>query len=136
MALRGGGAWLGGRRLEMAGPPVLAQALIGTGFNYSAEERRRQAEVLIRVLPQVRDIRRFGAAALDMAWVAAGRLDAFFERGVQEWDWMAGRLLVTEAGGAVRELAPAGGRPGGVAAAHPDLLDAVLDLFEGDPGPD
>jgi len=133
VALRGGGAWLGGRRLEMPGAPALAQALVGTGFNYAAAERRRQAEALTRVLPSVRDIRRFGAAALDLAWVAAGRLDAFFERGVQEWDWMAGRLLVTEAGGAVRVLAPVDARPGGIVAAHPDLLDAVYDLFEGDP---
>jgi len=135
VALRGGGAWLGGRRLGMPAAPVLAQALVGTGFNYSADERRRQAEVLLRVLPQVRDIRRFGAAALDLAWVAAGRLDAFFERGVQQWDWMAGRLLVTEAGGAVRVLEPAGPRPGGIVAAHPGLLEAVLELFEGGPAP-
>lgn len=135
VALRDGGAWLGGRRLAMAAPPALAQALVGTGFNYSADERRRQAAALMRVLPQVRDIRRFGAAALDLAWVAAGRLDAFYERGVQEWDWMAGRLLVTEAGGAVRVLAPTDVRPGGIVAAHPHLLDAVEELFEGGTAP-
>jgi myo-inositol-1(or 4)-monophosphatase len=135
VALRGGGAWFGARRLELSAPPELAQALVGTGFNYSAAERRRQAKVLVRVLPQVRDIRRIGAAALDLAWVAAGRLDAFFERGVQEWDWMAGRLLVTEAGGAVRVLGPVGPRPGGIVAAHPDLLEAVAQLFEGDAPP-
>jgi myo-inositol-1(or 4)-monophosphatase len=135
VALRGGGAWLGGRRLHMSAPPELAYALVGTGFHYSAAERRRQAEVLARVLPRVRDIRRFGAAALDLAWVAAGRLDAFFERGVQQWDWMAGRLVVTEAGGAVRVLDPAGARPGGIVAAHPELLDVIEQLFEGGPPP-
>lgn len=135
VGLRGGGAWLGGHRLQMSAPPELAHALVGTGFNYSAAERRRQAEVMATVLPQVRDIRRFGAAALDLAWVAAGRLDAFFERGVHEWDWMAGRLLVTEAGGAVRVLEPVGPRPGGIIAAHPGLIDAIHALFEGGPEP-
>jgi myo-inositol-1(or 4)-monophosphatase len=135
VALRGGGAWLGTRRLQMSSPPDLAYALVGTGFNYSAAERQRQAEILVRVLPRVRDIRRFGAAALDLAWVAAGRLDAFFERGVHEWDWMAGRLLVTEAGGAVRVLDAAGPRPAGIAAAHPGLIEAVVELFEGGPLP-
>ena len=135
VALRGGGAWLGTRRLQMSAPPDLAYALVGTGFNYSAAERQRQAEILVRVLPRVRDIRRFGAAALDLAWVAAGRLDAFFERGVHEWDWMAGRLLVTEAGGAVRVLDAVDPRPAGIAAAHPGLIDAVVELFEGGPLP-
>jgi myo-inositol-1(or 4)-monophosphatase len=134
VGLRGGGAWLGNRRLAMPDPPPLAQALVGTGFNYSADERARQAEVLRWALPRVRDVRRFGAAALDIAWVAAGRLDAFIERGVQEWDWMAGRLLVTEAGGAVRQLAATGTRPAGIAVGRPELLGPVLALFEDAPG--
>lgn len=129
IALRGAGAWLGNQRLEISAPPVLAHALVGTGFNYSAAERERQANVLVRVLPAVRDVRRFGAAALDMAWVATGRLDAFVERGVQQWDWMAGRLLVTEAGGQVRILEETPLRPAGIVAAHPDLLDKIADLF-------
>jgi myo-inositol-1(or 4)-monophosphatase len=79
----------------------------------------------------VRDVRRFGAAALDLSWVAAGRLDAFIERGVQEWDWMAGRLLVTEAGGAITLLGATAERPAGIAAAHPELLEAIVALFEG-----
>jgi myo-inositol-1(or 4)-monophosphatase len=136
VGLRGGGAWLGNRRLEMPAPPPLAKALIGTGFNYSARERARQAEVLRRALPGVRDVRRFGAAALDIAWVAAGRLDGFIERGVQEWDWMAARLLVTEAGGAVRELAATDDRPAGIAVARAGLLEQLLALFEDAPQPD
>jgi myo-inositol-1(or 4)-monophosphatase len=131
VALRGGGAWLGTQRLEISAPPVLGHALVGTGFNYSAAERQRQANVLVRVLPVVRDVRRFGAAALDLSWVAAGRLDAFIERGVQEWDWMAGRLLVTEAGGAITLLGATAERPAGIAAAHPELLEAIVALFEG-----
>lgn len=135
VAIRGGGAWLGHLRLVLPDPPPLAQALVGTGFNYSADERRRQAQVLASVLPRVRDVRRFGAAALDLAWVASGRLDAFIERGVQEWDWMAGRLLVTEAGGAVAELAASGERPAGIAVAHPRLLAPLLALFGEPPDP-
>ncbi len=129
-ALRGGGTWLGNQRLHMPEPPELPRALVGTGFNYSADERARQADVLRRALPLVRDVRRFGAAALDLAWVATGRLDAFIERGVQEWDWMAGQLLVTEAGGAVRVLAPTDTRPAGIAVARAELLEAVVRLFE------
>src|SRR5581483_6791127 len=96
------------------GPP-LAQALIGTGFNYDAGERARQAARLTAVLPEVRDVRRYGSAALDLAWVAAGRFDGYFETGLNAWDWAAGRLLVAEAGGTIWELPAAGGSPGGVA---------------------
>ncbi len=103
-AVRGGGAWLGDERLAMGPGPELAEALIGTGFNYRAEERVRQAERLTRILPAVRDLRRFGSAALDLAWVAAGRIDGYFETGLNAWDWAAGELLVREAGGVVEEL--------------------------------
>jgi myo-inositol-1(or 4)-monophosphatase len=125
---RGGGAWLGRTRLRMGAGPPLAEALVGTGFNYRAEERARQAARLTRVLPAVRDVRRFGSAAIDMAWVAAGRLDAYFETGLSPWDWAAGRLLVTEAGGVVREL-PADGGPAGVAAAGPGLIGPLTGLL-------
>jgi myo-inositol-1(or 4)-monophosphatase len=135
IALRGGGAWLGTTRLHMPDPPPPDRALVGTGFNYSAEERVHQADALVSALPRIRDIRRFGAAALDIAWVAAGRLDAFIERGVQEWDWMAGRLLITEAGGAVRILDATASRPAGVAVARPELLESVLELFGEPPEP-
>jgi myo-inositol-1(or 4)-monophosphatase len=111
-------------------PSSLDEALVGTGFNYSAQERARQSAVLLRVMPRVRDIRRFGAAALDLAWTAAGRLDAFFERGLERWDWAAGALLVTEAGGVARFIDAAPPRPAGMVAAHPDLVDDVHRLFE------
>jgi len=129
IALRDGGAWLGTARLRMPAPPAMERALVGTGFNYSAEERVRQADVLVSALPRIRDIRRFGAAALDICWVAAGRLDAFIERGVQEWDWMAGRLIVTEAGGAVSILDATPTRPAGIAVARAELLESVLAVF-------
>ncbi|HLF70370.1 MAG TPA: inositol monophosphatase family protein, partial [Actinomycetota bacterium] len=79
----------------------LADCLIGTGFSYSRAMRERQAEVVSRVLPAVRDIRRAGSCALDLAWVAAGRLDAFYEDDTHAWDISAGLTLVEAAGGAV-----------------------------------
>ncbi len=100
-AARGLGAWLGNRRLVIGPGPQTSEALIGTGFAYGAERRALQASLLLRVLPSVRDIRRAGAAALDLCWVAAGRLDAFYEGGLQPWDHAAGALVVREAGGTV-----------------------------------
>lgn len=104
VASRGGGARDDNGTLNVRTESSLDEALIGTGFSYSAEERARQAERLNHVLPRVRDVRRFGAAALDLAWVAAGRLDGFFEAGLAPWDWAAGDLLVREAGGRIEVL--------------------------------
>ncbi|MGH2805084.1 MAG: inositol monophosphatase family protein, partial [Thermoleophilaceae bacterium] len=86
--------------------------------------RAEQAEVIRELLPRARDIRRAGAAALDLAWLAAGRLDAFYERGLNAWDWAAGRLLIEEAGGAIGWLE--GEPPGLAAAATPELLEELL----------
>ena len=101
--------------------PPLARALVGTGFSYVAAERQLQTALVTRVLPRARDIRRAGSAALDLAWVAAGRLDAFYEHGLTEWDHAAGDLLVREAGGVVGAAAgarrPAAGRARGRARA-------------------
>ncbi len=80
----------------------LSMALVGTGFAYQPERRRHQAEVLARLLPEVRDLRRIGSCALDLCMVAAGRLDAYFEDGVHVWDWAAGALIAAEAGARVR----------------------------------
>ena len=97
-ARAGGGAWLGDRRL--AGPRAvpLARAVVGTGFGYDAERRARQIAVVAQLLPRVADIRRLGAASLDLCAVAAGRLDAYFEAGLNPWDWAAGALIAHEAG--------------------------------------
>jgi myo-inositol-1(or 4)-monophosphatase len=124
-ALRGGGATLDGNPLAVRGGDRLETALVATGFAYDPARRERQAEVVRKVLPSVRDIRRSGAAALDLAWVAAGRLDGYYERGLNRWDWAAGRLLVEEAGGAVAEL---DGDPPGLVAAAPALLPALQAL--------
>jgi myo-inositol-1(or 4)-monophosphatase len=127
-AVRGGGAWLAesGRRLEVSGCDRLERAMVATGFSYEAARRVQQANVVARLLPRARDIRRAGAAALDLAWTAAGRLDAFYESGLKRWDWAAGHLLVEEAGGVTGWIE--GEPPVLVAAATQALLDELRPL--------
>lgn len=115
----GGGAWEAaweapehGRRLAVRDGQDLAQALVGTGFGYQAQVRSEQAALLRRVLPSIRDIRRMGSAALDLCAVASGRLDGYYEIGLNPWDMAAGWLLVVEAGGVVS--GPVGGPPSAV----------------------
>ena len=88
----------------------LGQALVGTGFGYDRDAAEVQGEVIAALLPYVRDIRRGGSAAVDLCSVAAGRLDAFYERGLNYWDFAAGGLIAREAGAAVGGLAGAGRR--------------------------
>jgi myo-inositol-1(or 4)-monophosphatase len=107
----------------------LSMSLVGTGFSYNAEQRRRQAEVLISVLPAVRDIRRLGSCALDLCMVAAGGLDAYYEDGVHVWDWAAGGLIAAEAG-AVLRLPPADGTPGVIVASAPAVADALAAVLQ------
>jgi myo-inositol-1(or 4)-monophosphatase len=128
-AARGEGAWVAesGRRLRVRDCDRLERAMVATGFSYEPSRRARQAEVVARLLPRASDIRRAGAAALDLAWVAAGRLDAFYESGLNPWDWAAGHLLVEEAGGAMRWLE--GDPPVLVAAATPALLDQLVPVL-------
>ena len=122
-AVRGEGARLNGQALSVNDRRELAGALVATGFSYEPDRRAEQAEVVRELLPRVRDIRRAGAAALDLAWLAAGRVDAFYERGLKAWDRAAGDLLVREAGGVSGSLA--GEPPGMIAAATPQLLDEL-----------
>lgn len=123
-ATRGGGAYLDGRRLASRTPVDLSQALVATGFGYSADRRAEQATVLSRLLPHVRDVRRMGAAALDLCSVATGRVDAYYERGLQPWDAAAGRVVASEAGVTVQPgLGPAADL---LVAAPPPLYDALL----------
>jgi myo-inositol-1(or 4)-monophosphatase len=120
-AAASGGATLDGEPLRASAREDLATALVGTGFGYDAGVRAAQAEVVAALLPRVRDIRRMGSAALDLAWAAAGRYDAFYERGVRVWDIAAGTLLCEEAGLVVRPLAAAGALPEGILVAPPGL---------------
>ncbi|MEV7833830.1 inositol monophosphatase family protein [Streptomyces subrutilus] len=105
-ALLGGGAWRGGVRLACRAAAPLDRALVATGFAYVHGRRVQQAEVARRIVPLVRDIRRGGSAAVDLCDVAAGRLDGYWERGLNPWDLAAGELIAREAG------ALTGGRPG------------------------
>ena len=100
-ARRGGGSMLGDRRLAVTSAADPALTLLATGFSYDAGERAAQAAVLARIAGSVRDVRRAGSAALDLAWVAAGRIDAYVEVSRSPWDSAAGELLVREAGGLV-----------------------------------
>ena len=98
-AAAGRGAHLNGAAIRPSIEHRLTHALTGTGFGYDTAVRAQQATVLARVLPRIRDLRRAGSAALDLCAVACGRLDAYFERGVQLWDVCAASLIVREAGG-------------------------------------
>ncbi|MDD3620438.1 MAG: inositol monophosphatase family protein [Desulfobulbaceae bacterium] len=102
---RGGGAWLNDRRIQVTQTEFLVQALVATGFPYDIRKHLDQVIGQTRsVLPKVRDIRRMGAAAVDLAYVACGRLDGFWETGLKPWDTTAGWLLVEEAGGTVTDF--------------------------------
>lgn len=122
-AVLGEGAHVNERPTRVRPAPEFAQALVGTGFGYLAERRARQAEVIRHLVPEVRDIRRGGSAAIDLCDVALGRLDAYYERGLHPWDYAAGDLVAREAG------ALTGGRPG--EPVSPELtLAAPPGLFE------
>jgi myo-inositol-1(or 4)-monophosphatase len=100
-AALGRGAWLDGEPLRCSDATALPTALVATGFGYDPLRRAEQGAVVAALLPLVRDIRRLGAAALDLCWVAAGRVDAYYERGIQPWDRAAGALVASEAGARV-----------------------------------
>ncbi|CAM5561894.1 MULTISPECIES: inositol monophosphatase family protein [Streptomyces] len=134
-AVRGGGAWATGpwegeRRLTCRPTAPLDQALVSTGFNYVSEVRTHQAEVARRLIPLLRDIRRSGSAAIDLCDLAAGRLDGYYERGLNAWDVAAGDLIAREAG------AVTGGRPGErpsrdlTVAATPGVFEPLQRLLE------
>jgi myo-inositol-1(or 4)-monophosphatase len=136
-AALGGGAWL---RAAGTGPVALrcntgvplARALVSTGFGYEVMRRAGQGEVVGAVLPLVRDIRRNGSAAVDLCSLAAGRVDAYYERGVNYWDYAAGGLVATEAGARLGGLGGKPATPGlTVLAAEPVLFGELNDLLDG-----
>lgn len=124
-AVLGEGAFLNDRPVRVRPAPEAELALVGTGFGYLAERRAKQADVLRELIPHVRDIRRGGSAAIDLCDVAVGRLDAYYERGLNPWDYAAGDVIAREAG------ALTGGRPGEplstdlTIAAPPGLFEAL-----------
>jgi myo-inositol-1(or 4)-monophosphatase len=104
-AERGRGAWLHNARLRVSGRGDMSEALLATGIPYRGHGDQVQFETILgKVIPEVAGVRRFGAASLDLAWVAAGRFDGFWEQGLSHWDVSAGMLLVKEAGGFVSDF--------------------------------
>jgi myo-inositol-1(or 4)-monophosphatase len=108
----------------------LATALVATGFGYEADVRAAQAEIARRLLPRVRDIRRMGTASIDLAWTAAGRYDAYYERGIKTWDYAAGALICECAGLEVRHLDPVPPMDAGLLVAPRRLADALAPLVD------
>ncbi len=130
-ATRSGPATLNGSEIAGSTRSDLATSMVATGFGYDADVRQRQSAVLSRVLPRTRDIRRFGAAALDLAWCACGRFDAYYERGVKPWDVAAGALICQRAGLEVRRLEAAGADPEGLLVAPRATVEELLQLVVG-----
>jgi myo-inositol-1(or 4)-monophosphatase len=129
-ATRSGEPTLNGQPIRPDGRAVsLEFAMVATGFNYDAAVRARQAELMPLLLPRIRDIRRVGAAALDLCWCACGRYDAYFERGLNPWDVAAGSLIARRVGLEVRDLAPAEGKPAGTLAAPASFVGELLELI-------
>ncbi len=133
VAVRGKGARLhdetGVRTLRVNDPVALDRALVATGFGYSIERRTGQARVAAGVIPQVRDIRRGGACSVDLCHLAAGRLDAYYERGPMAWDLAAGGLVAHEAGARIEGLHGAEPGPDLIVAAGPSLFRPLHDLL-------
>jgi myo-inositol-1(or 4)-monophosphatase len=128
-AERGRGAWRDDEPLRTTAATDLGKALVATGFAYVAEARIEQARILRGVLGAVRDIRRFGSAQLDLAWTAAARFDGYFESVDKPWDWMAGALIVREAGGRVTQLEPKRAGQPHIVASAPGIHDSLVMLL-------
>jgi len=133
-AHRGKGALLNGSLIRVSDRGDISTALIGTGFSYDRGAREEQAEMVGRVLPTARDIRRMGSAALDLAHLACGRLDGFYEAPLEHWDKAAGLLLVHEAGGSVTLLPGPRGLTDGAIASGPRLHNELVGLILGQGG--
>lgn len=136
-AARGAGAWCEGPppgdtpavRLHLTDPPPLASMLVATGFGYDPARRSAQGAVVAELIGRIRDIRRMGAAALDMCSVAAGRVDAYYEAGLSIWDLAAGQLVASQAGAAVEAIEGGPARPGSILVCHPARIDELRELL-------
>jgi len=129
VAHRGGGAFRNEQPIRPSTASDLATAMLGSGFSYDPRRRAHQAQWLALVLPRVRDLRRYGSAALDLCSLAAGRLDLYAEQGLNPWDAAAGGLIVTEAGGRLGGLHGAAASTAMTVAATPQLWDAFTELL-------
>ncbi|MGH9119575.1 MAG: inositol monophosphatase family protein [Acidimicrobiales bacterium] len=129
-AARGGGARLNGEPIGPTGLTDPERALVATGFSYVPERRHHQAQVLARVLHRIGNLRRVGAAAVDICMVACGRADAYFEWGLSPWDWAAGRLVAEEAGARTGELDGDPALPASLLVATPAVFDRLKALID------
>jgi myo-inositol-1(or 4)-monophosphatase len=126
-----GGGSCDGHELRLPPPPpTLADAIVSTGLSYDAAQRRQQGLVLAAIVDRIADIRRAGAAALDLCQLANGWVDAYFELDLARWDYAAGAIIVEAAGGQVVELPATHGKGPAIVAAHPALLPALTALLE------
>lgn len=132
-AIRGQGAWLNGEGISVSQKTDFSRALVATGFAYDSDARKVQGAAAFAVLPAARDLRRMGSAALDLCSVACGRVDAFFEAHLEEWDKAAGALIAAEAGAALTELEPPlPHMTPGLAVSNPAIHDDLLQLVRGE----
>lgn len=128
-ASRGGGATLNGAPIRVRDNTALSDALVCTGFSYRVHERTAHAERVARMVTQVRDIRRFGAAAIDLCFVACGRYDAYFEEHLHSWDLVAGQIVATEAGASVTDYRGNPVTPNEVLACQPGVQRELISLI-------
>lgn len=129
-ASRGGGAFLNGVRIAPRAVTAVADALLGTGFGYDPVARAAHGRTVANMVGRVRDIRRLGAASVDMCFVACGRLDAYVEGGLNSWDIMAAQLVLTEAGCLVTDFSGGPVTPAEVLAAPPSIHRAIMELHD------
>jgi myo-inositol-1(or 4)-monophosphatase len=133
-ASRGNGALLNDQPISCNEPVALDRALVGSGFAYDIEKRKIQATLIARLLPQIRDLRRLGACAVDICHVATGSLDAYFEAGVNEWDYAAAGLIATEAGAVISiDMGIWNGEKNTVIVAGPTLHPALSSQIRSGP---
>ena len=128
-AARGEGATLNGNRISVRENTVLSDALVCTGFSYHVSQREAHARRVATMVGQIRDIRRFGAAAIDLCFVACGRLDAYFEEHLNSWDLIAGHVIATEAGALVTNYSGDTATPQEVLASQPGVQKALIQLI-------
>ena len=128
-AARGHGATVNGLPIGVRRNSHVSDAMLCTGFSYRVHERPANAARVARMITQVRDIRRFGAAAIDLCFVACGRLDAYFEEHLHSWDLVAGQIIATEAGAIVTDYSGGPVRPAQVLASQPEIHAAVVALI-------
>ncbi len=128
-ATRGGGAFLNGAPIQSNNIADVSQALVCTGFSYSADQRTIQAQRVSRFIHQIRDIRRAGAAAIDLCFVACGRIDAYFEENLHQWDISAGILIAHEAGCRSGDFSGHTPRPAEILTTAPAIFDQLSQLI-------